>query len=110
MAHTTKQNFLARRLSRWTDRHVRWFLTGVMLAGIGLGYLVSEIATFVPEVVRVDLDDLLGLDLVGLGALLAGLAAMIRATRNGGVEQEHHDELVQRVSVIEGLLKNSSTE
>ena len=103
--------WLDRLLEQWTRRHTRAALGIAALVGAGLAffaYEVVQVAKVVPDVIRVDFDDLIGVDLIGLAAVITAVAGLIKVVKtnktvreNGWVEKHHHDQLEERVRLLE---------
>lgn len=88
----------------WMRRHGRLSFFLIFLGLIGIGVLIQgtiEAATTVFDEVRIDFDDLLGVDLVGVGTMGLALAALLRVFKNGWVEKHHHEQLEERVRLLE---------
>ena len=92
------------RVVEFLKEHAKLLVLALVLAGIGLWELLHEIidgARILTDTIRIDLDDLLGIDLVGLGAVIAGVAALLKVAKNGYVERHHYEHLEERVRLLE---------
>lgn len=90
-------------LLKWSKAHTRWALgIAVLLGAMAWSWLTDVIdgGRVLVDVIRVDLDDAADF-MLGLAAMITAGAAWRKAKSNGYVEHKHHDQLEERVKLLE---------
>ena len=90
-------------LFAWLKRH--GLTTGIILFLFGMMFWafvwdLIQSAKVLTDTIRIDLDDLVGIDLVGVGTIIIGLAALRRAFRNGKHEAEDYTTLLHETEKL----------